>query len=44
MFINYADEKKCRLNKGVKGRIEDRLIYMMDKRMMKGFDVDYIYN
>jgi uncharacterized protein (UPF0335 family) len=44
MFINFADEEKSRLNKGVRGRLVDHVKTLMDKRKMKGFDVKYIYD
>jgi len=44
MFINFADEENSRLNKGVRGRLVDHVKTLMDKRLMKGFDVKYIYD
>ena len=44
MFINFDQEDRCRLNRGVRGRLEDRLKTLMDQRKMKGFDVQYIYD
>ena len=32
-----------RLNKGIRGRLQDRLFQLMDKKQMKGYDVNYIY-
>ena len=43
MFLNFGDLENSRLNKGVRGRLEDQLKFMMDRKMMKGFDVKYIY-
>jgi len=49
MFTNFDDVEKSRpgqnprLNKGVRGRLMDRLLELMDQKKMKGFDVNYIY-
>lgn len=43
MFVNFHDVEKSRLNKGVRGRLMDRVLELMDKKQMKGFDVNYIY-
>ena len=44
MFVNFGDEENTRLNVGVRGRLQDRLLELMDKKQMAGFDVNYIYN
>ena len=31
------------MNKGVRGRIHDRLFYLMDRKQMDGFDVKAIW-
>mmetsp|Transcript_19987 Transcript_19987/g.30746 ORF Transcript_19987/g.30746 Transcript_19987/m.30746 type:complete len:140 (+) Transcript_19987:1422-1841(+) len=43
MFTAFAQEDRCRLNKGVRGRLTDRLKQMMATREMKGFDANFIY-
>ena len=42
MFIEFNNDQN-RLNSGIKGRIKDQLFDLMDKRKMKGYDVQYIY-
>ena len=34
MFVNFADEDKSRLNKGVRGRLQDRLYELLDTKEM----------
>jgi hypothetical protein len=41
MFTNF---ERSHLNTGVKGRVSDHLKKLMDKKLMKGFDVRYIYD
>ena len=42
MFIRFDEVERCRLNKGVRGRLVDRVKFLMDRKQMKGFDVHYI--
>jgi len=43
MFIRFDELEKSRLNRGVRGRLVDRVKDLMDKKQMKGYDVQYIY-
>jgi hypothetical protein len=43
MFVNFDKEERSRLNRGIRGRLQDRLKALMDQKKMKGFDVQYIY-
>ena len=43
MFIQFDQVDRCRLNKGTRGRLVDQVKQLMDKKQMKGFDVQYIY-
>ena len=42
MFVSF-DSEHNRLNTGVRGRLQDRVLELMDKRKVKGFDANYIY-
>ena len=42
MFTDWQHAEN-RLNKGVRGRIHDRLFYLMDRKQMDGFDVKAIW-
>ena len=42
MFIDWQ-HAEIRLNKGVRGRIHDRLFYLMDRKQIDGFDVKAIW-
>lgn len=44
MFINFGNEEASRLNRGVRGRLIDQVKFLMDRKLMKGFDVNYIYD
>ena len=43
MFTSWDDER-MRLNTGVRGRLTDRLFFLMDRKEMDGADVKYIYD
>ena len=43
MFINFLDQENNRLNRGVRRRICERVKELLDKKLMKGNDVYYIY-
>lgn len=43
MFVRF-NAAELRLNTGVQGRLRDRLLELMDKKQMRGFDVNFIYN
>jgi hypothetical protein len=43
MFYAFDDEEKSRLNRGVRGRLIDRVEYLIKKGDIKGYDVNEIY-
>lgn len=44
MFTGFKEVERSRLNKGVRGRIQDRLFDLLDRKQMRGFDVAYIFD
>ena len=42
MFTGFSEIERSRLNRGVRGRLQDRLYDLMDRKKMRGFDVNYI--
>ena len=43
MFYKFDEVEKSRLNTGVRGRLMDRVKYLIKEENIKGYDVNEIY-
>ena len=43
MFTKFDNEHETRLNKGVRGRLMDRVTELIKEKKIDGYDVNYIY-
>jgi NAD-dependent DNA ligase len=43
MFYKFDEEDNSRLNRGVRGRLMDKVKYLMKEEKIDGYDVNFIY-